>query len=155
MISQQAELNQKDSILKEISNKSQVEIQRLENEKSVIALEHKSRELASSTMNLLQKNEIMKKIMSDLTSLKQNVEKKNIQPTKELLRIIKNIDRSMNSDKDWNTFQMYFDEVHGDFSKKLRDAHPQITPMELKLCTFIRLNMSSKDVANLLTQLEN
>ncbi|MEQ9297080.1 MAG: two-component regulator propeller domain-containing protein [Cyclobacteriaceae bacterium] len=149
MITQQKELSRKDSLLEEISSKSQLEIQRLENEKSVIALEHKSRELASSTMNLLKKNETMKKIMSDLKSLKTDLENSS-GPSKAIARIIKNIDRSMNSDQDWDTFQMYFDEVHGDFSRKLRDAYPQITPTELKLCTFIRLNMSSKDIANLL-----
>ncbi|MDN5217112.1 triple tyrosine motif-containing protein [Fulvivirgaceae bacterium BMA12] len=147
-ISQEKELTFRDNQLQEVSEKSREAIEKLKNEKMKAELAHKSRELATSTMNIIQKNELMTKIKSELKTIKGKI--KDQGSGTEISRIIKNIDRNIGNEKDWDQFQVYFDEVHGDFSKRFKETFPDISPQELRLCAFLRLNMNSKDVANLL-----
>ncbi|HNX78751.1 MAG TPA: LuxR C-terminal-related transcriptional regulator, partial [Prolixibacteraceae bacterium] len=51
---------------------------------------------------------------------------------------------------DWEFFQEAFNKADRDFLKKLKEAHPLLTPNDLKLCVYLRLNMSSKEIAPML-----
>ena len=53
-------------------------------------------------------------------------------------------------DKDWEHFAQHFDKVHSDFMVILKEKHENITPNELKLCTYLRMNLSTKEIAQLL-----
>ncbi len=148
IVTKDRELNSRENELKEISRKSREQIDRLTQEKMEAELSHKSRELATSTMSIIEKNELITKIKSELKSIKDKVADKD--STLEINRIIKNIDRKINVDKDWDKFQIYFDEVHSDFSMRFKATFRNITPQDLKLCAYLRLNMNSKDIANLM-----
>jgi DNA-binding CsgD family transcriptional regulator len=64
--------------------------------------------------------------------------------------MIKVINRNLNNDHDWEYFQEAFNNADKDFLKKMHQLHPNLTPNDLKLCVYLRLNLSSKEIAPLL-----
>lgn len=134
------EENKKQLELKELE--SEREIMRLNNEKLTQDIENKNRELASSTMNIIKKNEILNTIKKELQ--KSEVEKGRL---KNVERII---DRNLNNKDDWKHFEEAFNNVDKDFLKKLKAKHTDLTPHDLRFCTYLRLNLSSKEIAPLL-----
>ncbi len=60
--------------------------------------------------------------------------------------VIRDLEASSKGDF-WKEFELRFQEVHSDFYHKLNELFPNLTPNELKLCAFLRLNMSTKDIA--------
>ncbi len=126
---------------------SEREIIRLKAEKLQTQIEHKNRELAAIAMQIAHKNDVLNKL-----KLRLEVIAKGINPLtqKDMLELIHNIDNDLRMDKDWQRFERHFDEVHSGFTKKLKELYPELTPSELRLCTYLRLNMTTKDIAQLL-----
>ena len=111
-------------------------------------LEHQSSQLASSTMAIINKNEA-------LTEIKEEVEKKKKKiagrlPDNFLEPIINLINKNIEHQSDWETFQTHFDNAHSDFFIRLKEQHPNLTPKDLRLCAYLRMNLSSKEIAPLL-----
>ncbi|OEK08975.1 LuxR family transcriptional regulator [Flavivirga aquatica] len=125
--------------LKELENKE--EFMRFNNEKLRQDVENKNRELGISTMSLIKKNEFLNSIKKEL----QKVDDSN-----NLKHVIKIIDRNLNNTDDWNLFQEAFNNVDKDFLKKIKSLHPTLTSNDLRLCAYLRLNLSSKEIAPLL-----
>ena len=113
----------------------------IKNEKLKQEIESKNRELAISTMSLIKKNEFLNLIKSELN---------NISSLKELKSITKLLDKNLNSTDDWKLFEEAFNNADKDFMKNLKSKHPNLTPNDLKLCAYLRLNLSSKEIAPLL-----
>ena len=129
------------------AKQTQEEIVALKNEKLETEIDYKNKELANSTMHLISKNEFISKVKNQLNSIASHT---SATTSKELRKIAKDIDRNLASDDDWEQFEIHFDQVHGDFSKKLKAAYPQLTNQDLKLCAFLKLNMSTKEIAQML-----
>lgn len=122
----------------------QLKNQRLEDE-----VEYKNKELALSVMTLLRKNEILSEISNKLISISKKTSQTE---TKNDIKEIAG-DLRKNSDNEiWEEFELRFKQVHGDFYEKLEINYPNLTPNEKKICAFLRLNMSSKDISNLTGQ---
>ncbi|PLX12694.1 MAG: hypothetical protein C0598_05555, partial [Marinilabiliales bacterium] len=68
----------------------------------------------------------------------------------DLRRIIKKIDDNLSDKDSWEKFAYHFDQVHGDYLKKLSKANVRLSPREIKLAAFLRMNMSSKEISSLL-----
>jgi len=146
---QQLELTQKQQKLNEVQQQRQKERRLLEEEKMQSELQHLNKLLAASTMNLVVKNEFIESIKKELKEIKQ---KGNSKETKKALEnIVKEIDVTLRLEEDWEQFQYHFEQVHGDFLSRLRTDYPDLSPNEQKLCTFLRLNLSTKEVARLLS----
>jgi DNA-binding CsgD family transcriptional regulator len=64
--------------------------------------------------------------------------------------LIKTLEKDMVQDDEWEKFESSFDQVHEDFLKKLRTNYPELSPKDLKLCAYLRMNLSSKEIAPLL-----
>ncbi|AUC76940.1 triple tyrosine motif-containing protein [Olleya sp. Bg11-27] len=113
----------------------------LNNEKLRQEIESKNRELAISTMSLIKKNEFLNTIKTELN-----------QKTKDsnLKSVIKIIDKNINNKDDWNLFEEAFNNADKDFLKKVKSKHPVLTPNDLRLCAYLRLNLASKEIAPLL-----
>lgn len=126
----------------------QKELQDLKEEQTKSELSHMNNLLAASTMNLVVKNEFMENIKEDIRQAKitDKVEDKQ----RALERIIKEIDTTLKVQEDWKQFEHHFDRVHGDFLKRLTTQFTDLTPGEQKLCAFLRLNMDTKEIANLM-----
>ncbi|GAB3203660.1 DNA-binding CsgD family transcriptional regulator [Pontibacter aydingkolensis] len=142
-------LSEKDTEVKEVAKLSEKKILRLKHEKQQSEIEHMNRELASSTFHLINKNELLNNVKLELQSIVKQGELQ--QHSEEVKRIIKNIEQNITSDSDWKQFELHFNHVHGDFTKRLQDSYPEMTPQEVKLSTYLRLNLSTKEIAQLLS----
>jgi ligand-binding sensor domain-containing protein/DNA-binding CsgD family transcriptional regulator len=130
-------------------DKSEKEIIKLKNEKLEVEIEHKNTQLASTAMHLLQKGELLGKIREELARVKNGVAKQGVEDDfKKILRILGEETRM---DKEWEQFAVHFDKVHSDFLQNIKTIYPALSAHELKLCAYLRMNLSSKEIA----QLEN
>jgi DNA-binding CsgD family transcriptional regulator len=68
----------------------------------------------------------------------------------EFRSVFRMINDTEKSDDDWNRFALYFDQVHNNFLSILKNKYPQLSPTDLKLCAYLRLNLTSKEIAQLL-----
>lgn len=128
--------------------KNEKEIIQLKNEKLQTDIELKNTELASSAMHLVQKGELLTTLKEELLRLKNNAEIEK--DSKDLKKMIKIIDSQLDTDAEWEQFAVHFDSVHTNYLKHLKERFPEITSSELKLSAYLRLNLSSKEIAQLM-----
>ncbi len=142
---------QKEKLIEE--NNLLLEIKELENEQQLMKIrneqlsqdfEAKNKELAVSTMSLIKKDELLSLIKEDLK--KSSDENSN----RSIKSVITKITKSISEEDNWNVFKEAFDTADKDFLKKIKMAHPSLTPNDLRLCAYLRLNLSSKEIAPLL-----
>lgn len=126
----------------------ETQIIQLRNEKLQSEIGHKNSELASAAMNLVQKKEMLSKIKGDLEQYREQREPEKAQ--KEFLKILRLIDRELDHNEEWEQFAVHFDSVHANYLKKLKEQFPALTTSDLKLAAYLRLNLSSKEIAQLL-----
>ena len=130
-------------------DKSEKEIIKLKNEKLETELDYKNSELASTAMHLMQKGELLSSIKDELVRLKKtNGTDRPADDFKKILQILKEENKL---DKDWEQFAIHFDTVHSGFLKILKQKVPNVSAHDLKMCAYLRMNLSSKEIA----QLEN
>lgn len=148
LLNKERELHKKDTEIKEIADHSEQQIVKLKNEKLQSEVDHMNRELASSTIHLINKNELLNTVKRNLEDL---IKKKDIEkPQDDLQKIIHNIDQNLSSDNDWKQFELHFNNVHGNFTNRLLEKYPKLTPQEVKLSAYLRLNLNTKEIAHLL-----
>ena len=123
-------------------------IMKLENEKLQSEVSFKSNQLATSTMAIIAKNELLNEIKEELEKFKEELGYRL--PKKYYNRILTLIEQNMASENDWQTFENLFDQAHEDFFKRMKTSFPDLTPGDLKFCAYLRLNLSSKEIAHLL-----
>lgn len=133
--------------LKEIE-KRENQIIALEKDKLESELTLKSKELAESTMTIIKKNEILAGIKEEVTAQKKILGSQY--PNKYYDRLIKLLDDNLSSEADWAIFQANFDRIHENFFRNLHTRYPELTPNDLKFCAYLRLNLTSKDIAHLM-----
>ncbi len=129
-------------------NKTESELVALRNEKLQSEINYKNSELATSAMHLVQKGELLTKLKGELTQVIKGVD--NPQVISEMKKLVKVLSEDDKMDKDWEHFAQHFDKVHSDFVVALKEKHPGITANELKLCAYLRMNLSSKEIAQLM-----
>lgn len=120
---------------------SQRQLMRFKNEQLKQDIESKNRELAISTMSLIKKNEFLNSIKTEL--------KRADSSNGSTKKVIKIIDKNLNNSDDWKLFEEAFNNADKDFLKKMKSKHPSLTPNDLRLCAYLRLNLSSKEIAPL------
>lgn len=130
-------------------NKKALKMQNLEAEQKIVKLQNeqlekemasKNKELAVSTMSLIKKNEF-------LNSIKDQLKESD---SSKVRSVIKTIDKDISEADNWNYFKEAFNNADKDFFKKMKFFHPDLTSNDLKLCAYLRLNLSSKEIAPLL-----
>ena len=109
---------------------------------------HKDKELANTAINLVQKNKHLNKIKGELKKIQSEIKEELIKS--RLAMIIRKIEKETNNDESWSIFETNFEQVHEDFLKRIRERHPDITPKELKLSAYLRMNITSKEIAALM-----
>ena len=128
-------------------HRRKIRVESLKREKELIELrniELKS-EIASNTILLLNKNESLEQLKIKLVELKPVTEN---QP--KIDELIQMIDSQMEADVYWEQFQYNFDQVYMNLLTRLKAHYPNLTRTNLKLCAYLRLNMSSKEIATLM-----
>ena len=145
---QRAKYKQREQQFKEEALEAEREMIRLRSEKLNLEMIHKEKELANSTMMIIQKNEILHKLRLDLNKVKTAIPDE--QHKNELNVTIKRIGKEIDNEKQWKVFNTHVEQVHEDLFKKLKELSPELTPREISLCAYLRMNISSKEVATLM-----
>ncbi len=124
------------------------EIINLKNESLQSQVSHKNKELANTTLHLIHKNKILNAIKTQLNGLLDNAlaqSKKN-----QIENLVLKINKELKNEKFKQVFDEYFDDVHQDFIARLKDKHPDLSPRELRLCAYLKMNLSTKEIAPLM-----
>lgn len=114
-----------------------------------VEIDTKNKELASNVMTLMRKNEVLSEIADNLMDVRDDAVKD------ETKIAIKRIARKLNKTTDneiWEEFEIRFKQVHSEFYDHLLKKFPSLTPNEERLCAFLRLNMTSKEISELTGQ---
>ncbi|MFW5707210.1 MAG: helix-turn-helix transcriptional regulator, partial [Bacteroidota bacterium] len=120
------------------SQNTSLRLQNLEKE-----LEVKNKELTTNVMYQIRKNELVNEISKKLIALKNNLNKEN---QERVLGIVKELEKTQDESV-WNEFELHFQQVHNDFYEKLHSLNPELTLNERRLCAFLRLNMTTKEIS--------
>ncbi len=114
-----------------------------------LELDHKSRQLTSYTIDLAAVNDFHQKVSKELEKLQTTIDKKDASETTETLKRIKSMLAHFNDKPVNDDFRIFFEEVHPEFLKKLSLAYPKLSENDLRLCAYIFLGMSTKEIAAL------
>lgn len=129
-----------------------LEIERLKLKQDKNQLEEdvifKSKELTNYTVQLINKKQAFAEVQNDLKELKSLV--KNAESKKKLVEIFKKLHQHKLGEEYMKVYDVNFEKIHQDFFKKLKYIHPKITTRELRLCAFIKMNLTNKEIAPLL-----
>jgi ligand-binding sensor domain-containing protein/DNA-binding CsgD family transcriptional regulator len=125
------------------------EIVKLRNEKLETEVHFKNKELASTSMHLVQKNKLLAKIKEELLPLvKIEATDSHSEEFKKVIRLLNEAERG---DADWEQFAIHFDHVHSNFLSKLKEKFPNLSANDLKLCAYLKMNLSTKEMAQLMS----
>ncbi|SKB68298.1 Y_Y_Y domain-containing protein [Parapedobacter luteus] len=138
---------QREALAKEAEQNEQ-RLMKLKNEQLERELASKNRELANTAMSIVYKNELLNNVHDELLQLRDSDGRKL--SNDQLRKINKIIEDARSDERDWNVFEESFNEAHENFFKKLKADYPELVPNDLKLCAYLRMNMSSKEIASLL-----
>ena len=120
----------------------------LEKEKLEAEMSHKNKQLATSISGLLRKNEFLIQLKEEMLKIAEKAAKT---PAGERLqKIVDSVDENLEADNEYEQFEDHFDAVHDNFLKILKKQFPQLTPKDLRLCAYLRMNLSTKEIAPLL-----
>ncbi|QDK77674.1 hypothetical protein EXU85_03320 [Spirosoma sp. KCTC 42546] len=134
--------------LRQQEERSQQKIILLQKEQLEQGLIQKSEELANSTMALIQKNELLVQLKEELNRVKNRSGSRL--PGDDFQRINTLIDTNISSEQDWKLFESNFNKVHEQFLKHLLEKYPDLGQGDLKLAAYLRMNLSTKEIAQLL-----
>ena len=129
------------------SEKRALEYNKTQQKKQQEIIDSTKREITSSYILLNNKNDVLKEV-KDLSSKIFNDEKDATKAVNKINELIKN---SINIDKDWGNYKIQFEKVHPNFFRKLKKLYPKLTEENLKMCVFIKIKMSVKQIAQLLS----
>lgn len=129
-------------------DRNEKEIIALKNDNLEAELNYKNRELATITMHLVDRGKLLQAIKDELITLTQKL---NIPDADyQFRRVYKLISDTENGDEDWDQFAIYFDQVYNNYLATMKVKFPNLSATDLKLCAYLRLNLSSKETAQLL-----
>jgi DNA-binding CsgD family transcriptional regulator len=129
-------------------DKAEKELIALRNAKLEAELQVKNTELASTALHLVQKSDVLQKIKEQMSKLKQDTSAMG--DSSDLKAILKTLNAENKIDEQWQHFSQHFDAVHHDFLSRLRSRHPKLTPNDQKLCAYLKMNLSTKEIAQLM-----
>jgi ligand-binding sensor domain-containing protein/DNA-binding CsgD family transcriptional regulator len=129
-------------------DRNEKEIITLKNDNLEAELNYKNRELATVTMHLVDRGKLLQAIKDELIALTQKL---NIPDADyQFRRVYKLLNDTENGDEDWDHFAIYFDQVYNNYLATMKVKFPNLSATDLKLCAYLRLNLSSKETAQLL-----
>ncbi|SEL61248.1 Tetratricopeptide repeat-containing protein [Aquimarina amphilecti] len=112
-------------------------------------IEFKKKELTSQTLHLVQKNSFIQELKENLERIKNSPELFKV----EFRRLVLLLKKESAEDKDWEVFKSYFADVHNNFDNKLKSIYAEISEKEIRLASFLRMNLTTKEIATMLNVL--
>lgn len=139
---------EKEARIKQEQFELEKEIERLNNEKLKYRILAKDKELVNNSLQVAKKNKILNSIIHKLKEIDGNAtdEATRLQLTK----LHKSIMKEIKADKGWNNLEKHIKNVHFEFLKRLKANYPDISPRELDLATYLLMNMSTKEIAEIM-----
>ncbi len=110
-------------------------------------LNFKNKELTSYALNFIKKNEVVRQLQSTIQQIKKST---SIEKNKLIADLNKIIRKNLSIDKDWEDFSRFFEDAHQGFYTKLKSKHEELSTNDLKICSLIRLNLNTKEMASIL-----
>lgn len=147
-IKHQQVLEVRESEFEEAAKETEATIEKLKTDKLKNEMRYKNMELANATMHLIQKNKFLTKVKGELMGIWSEAKVESVRT--DIKQIVKRIDRDFKNEQQWKLFDRYFDEVHQDFIARLKEKHPVLTPNDLRLCAYLKMNLTTKEIAPLL-----
>ena len=146
------EMREQEERFMDQTKEKEKEIFTLKNQKLQYELRNKSQDLASSTMNLIRKNEILLELNRYLDKIEFDIlNKKDSDKTIEHVRKMQtDIKKNILHDNSWKKFQENFDMVYENYLKRLGEQYPELTVSDKKLSAYLKMNLSSKEIAPLM-----
>lgn len=145
---QKKELERDHEQLRKQKEQAEANMIKLANDKLQFEISQKNMQLAKNTMAMVAKNELLIDIKSELDLMKEELGYRL--PNKYYDNLARLIEKGINSENDWEMFEHLFDQAHENFFKRLKSDYPDLTSSDLRLCAYLRLNLSSKEIAPLL-----
>ncbi|MCF8378947.1 MAG: hypothetical protein K9H49_05170 [Bacteroidales bacterium] len=144
----QLEIEQKKKKYEEEQLIAKQKISELEKERLQQDLLHKTKELSNSMLNILHKNEIFLGLKDEMQKLylEKNLPKRDT----SIRKLIQAIDNEVSSKRDLEIFDSNFTAVHEDFIRKLKEEYPELNQNDQRLCTFLKMNKTTKEIASLM-----
>lgn len=121
------------------------EIIRLKNEKLEAEIMLKTKELADTSMQLVERSDALSKVKEELQKLYKNTNENH--DIKKTIHLLNDIEKNSAS---WEKFAVHFDEINNNFLKNLKSHFPKLTNTDLKVCAYLQLNLASKEIAQLM-----
>ncbi len=138
--------NQIACAIKNITNQIILEIKEKELLSQKQELASLNNEIVAQTIFVNTKNKLLNELKNDASAIIPLVQGKGKQ---ELNRLTRKIGANINEDENFFSFKLKFEKTHPNFFKNIETIHPKLTNNDLKLCAYIRLGMTSQDIANL------
>jgi len=124
------------------------EIEKLQNDKLKIRILAKDKELVTNSLQVVKKNKILNGIIHKLKDI--NIESFDESAKFQFTKLNKSIVKEVNADHSWKDLEKHIKNVHFDFLKRLKEKCPTISPRELDLSTYLLMNMSTKEIAEIM-----
>jgi ligand-binding sensor domain-containing protein/DNA-binding CsgD family transcriptional regulator len=146
--SRQKALRLQEATHQEAVLRAEKEVIKLNHEKLEHTLAHKNQELASSAMHIVHSFETLQKVKSDLYAALEAVQ--DPEARNHLKKILRAIAGELTVENRWEQFEHHFNQIHQDFLARLRREYPGLTHNDIKLISYLKLNLATKEIAPLL-----
>jgi hypothetical protein len=124
------------------------QITKLHNENLATEVNYKNKELANTTLHLMERGKLLSRIKEDLQRIQKNMPA--LASSKDFKQLISSINDSEKDNNYWDQFADRFDEVYSKYLTSLKVLYPALTPTDLKLCAYLRMNLTSKEISQLM-----
>lgn len=138
----------KEEALQREALEAEKQVIRMRNEKLREEMIVKDKELANATMHTLHKNELMINLKEELNKIASATTDKEYKY--KLNHLVRKINKEIDNENQWKIFETHFENVHEAFLTRIKSTYPNLTPRELKLCAYLRMNISSKEISLLM-----
>lgn len=139
---------EKETRIKEEQYELEKEIERLKNEQLRVKILTKDKELVNNSLQVVKKNKVLNDIIHKLKDI--DPETMDESSKARFGKLHKTIAKEISADKSWNNLEKHIRNVHFDFLKRLKEKYPAITPREMDLATYLLMNMSTKEIAEIM-----
>lgn len=151
VVEKDKELHEMEKEFEAEKSRREKQIMQLEKEKLEYDLQHKSQEMANLMINFVRKNEMLTEIKSEIFKVASSLKGEGAREGKQLLLIINGkIDSNIQSDEVLKRIEDQFDLIHNNFMKRLHARHPDLSDNERMMCAYLKMNLSTKEIAPLL-----
>jgi DNA-binding CsgD family transcriptional regulator len=139
---------EKESKIRQGQYELEKEIEKLKNDNLQIQILAKDKELVTNSLQVVKKNKVLNGILQKV----KEIDVKDLdEPTKfQVTKLNKSIVKEVNNDKSWKDLEKHIKNVHFEFLKRLKERYPTISPRELDLSTYLLMNMSTKEIAEIM-----